>query len=453
MSRQATRARPRGRDSLTETFALWCAFAATHAWLAFLALVARPESSYDLQLYRAWVAAGLGEGTWPVLDVPWVYPAGALLPMTAGAGVVGSAHGYALSWLAMVAALHAVALAMLLRAGRGASTRPLASTQPLTRTHGRPPRAGAAGMPDPAAPPGPAARVTAGAWWWVAATVALGPVAVARLDGVVAPLVVVALCTALTRPALASALLVFGGWVKVAPGVLLVALLAATRRPGRVLGAAAATTVVVVGGALLLGAGDRVLGFLQAQDSRGLQVESVAATPFSLARWFDPSIRAELDVGLNTFEIAGVDTSALVSALDVLLPAVVALVTWLVWRARRRGHPPVAVLLHGALALSLTLVVVNKVGSPQFVSWLLPPVAVALATFGLRPPWRGWAAGLLVVALLTQWVYPFAYGHFLVAAGPVVVGAAVRNALLVALLATGLAALTARPASRAPLLG
>ena len=64
-------------------------------------------------------------------------------------------------------------------------------------------------------------------------------------------------------------------------------------------------------------------------------------------------------------------------------------------------------LVRGAMLLTLAMLVFNKVGSPQYMGWLAPPVAVALA---LRlPGWRttawlvaghrrGDAAGVPVVA-------------------------------------------------------
>ena len=61
------------------------------------------------------------------------------------------------------------------------------------------------------------------------APIALGPIFVGRLDGVVAPLILVALVVATTRPRLAVAVATAGAWIKIAPGAVVVAL-AATRR-------------------------------------------------------------------------------------------------------------------------------------------------------------------------------------------------------------------------------
>lgn len=392
----------------------WTAFLGGHAWLGLIGLRLRPESTYDLELYRLWVLAGLESGAWPVLDHAWVYPAGALVPLVAAGPAAASSPAYSVAWFALVTALNAVAVVVLMRSSR----------------HG-----------------------VTGAWWWLAATVALGPVALGRLDGIVVPVVVVALALAARRPGVAAALLTLGAWIKVAPGAIVVAFVATARHPGRtVLLPAAGVTAAVVGTALAAGAGARVLSFLDAQQARGLQVESVAATPYSLARWWVPGIWAELNVDLNTYEIGGAPSAGLVAALlDVMLVAAVVAIAWLTWRAARApgaggsGPDRTELLLVAALAVETALIVANKVGSPQFISWLLAPVAVALARGGWSGRWRLPAVLVLAIAGLTQWVFPWAYWAFLSAEGPVVVVAAVRNALLVALLAWAVTSLARRP--------
>ncbi|MBX9246905.1 hypothetical protein ICW40_19115, partial [Actinotalea ferrariae] len=112
------------------------------------------EAFHDVDLYRWWMYVGLTEGRWPVLDEPSVYPAGAVLPMLLPALGATTNPGYALGWCLLVTALDAVAVAALLRRGRGGLR---------------------------------------AAWWWIAFLLLLGPVALGRLDAVVAPLTLLAL--------------------------------------------------------------------------------------------------------------------------------------------------------------------------------------------------------------------------------------------------------------------
>ena len=436
-SRTAPRAPVPGRV-LGSRAALWAAFAVVHGWLAVVGVVLAPARAFwDVDLYRYWAALALDLGRWPVLDDAWVYPAGALAPVVAPA-LTGArtTAGYAVAWCVLVTVLDALAVLVLLRAQR----------------RGAGGRAGRRAVPR-------------GVWWWLAFLLALGPVAMGRLDAVVAPLCVVALAVATRRPALAAALLTAGAWVKVAPGALLLPLVAVVRRPVRdvVLPSAAVCAAVVA--AVTAGGGlSRIAGFVTEQGRRGLQVESVAATPWVVAGLVDDRIRIAFDDRLSTWEITGPGTAAAVTALGLALPVGVALLAGLLLRATgrwgRRGavgdgapSPPAGavhpgeVLLWGALAATATLLVLNKVGSPQLVGWLAAPVVVALTTeapvAGAQDPvrhrrWTVVAGGVLGIAALTQVVFPVG-ADGVTSGDPLFTAAlAVRNVGLVALLAVAL---------------
>ncbi|MBW0255267.1 DUF2029 domain-containing protein [Cellulomonas sp. PS-H5] len=399
--------------------ALWTAFVAVHGWIAYVGTVLIPARAFwDLDLYRWWMWQGLHQGVWPVLDGDWVYPAGAVLPMLLPALVdaVGT-QPYAVAWSALITLLDAVAVVVLLRCA------------------GRPARDGA--VRGDVVPP--ARDPAVGAWWWLAFVLLLGPVAVGRLDAVVAPVVVIALAVALRHPAVASALLTFGAWVKVAPGALLLPLVLVLRRPWRDLVLPAAAVCVAVAGAVAAGGGlGHLTSFLTEQGERGLQLESVAATPFVLAGIAGGGARVVLNQEITTWEIAGTGTAAVAGALGVALPVALAAVTGLLaWVRLRAGDrlDTAAFLARGALLVAVTLILANKVGSPQFVGWLAGPVVVGLArpgTGGLRS-WRVPAVLVLVIAGLTQVVFPIAYdGITLQQTGPSLV-LVLRNLLLVVL--------------------
>lgn len=390
--------------------ALWVTFVLVHVWVVVAGTLLQPESAFnDVDLYRYWMQLGAEQGVWPVLTGTWVYPAAALLPMVLPALVTTtSAAGYLAAWLVLVAALDAAAVVALLRA---------------RTAHG-------------ARPPVDPAR---GAWWWLAFLAALGPVALGRLDAVVAPVVVLALVVAARRPRVAAALLTLGAWIKVAPGAVLLPLVLAVRRPWRdVVLPAAAVCVVVVGLVAAGGGAAHVLSFLGAQGSRGLQIESVGATPWVLVGLGSSAVERYLNVGLITWEISGPGTAVAVEVLGALLPVALAGAAVLLWWAHVRGHPErrwassEEFVVRGALLVMTVLIVFNKVGSPQFIGWLAPPVAVALA-LGL-PRWRRTAGAVLVLAVLTQLVYPWLYHQVLRGELPGTVALVLRNVLLVALL-------------------
>ena len=84
------------------------------------------------------------------------------------------------------------------------------------------------------------------------------------------------------------------------------------------------------------------------------------------------------------------------------------------------------------LTLVLVLMVVNKVGSPQFSSWLAAPIILGLTLEASK--WRVPAVLGLIIAGLTQLVYPYFYRSLLMA-DPWLVGVlTLRNGLEIVLL-------------------
>src|SRR5690606_13331850 len=147
----------------------------------------------------------------------------------------------------------------------------------------------------------------------------------------------------------------------------------------------------------------------------------------------------EYDDVIYTYEVLGEAPDAVAQALDVALPVAALLLAALVWWAARRRPDRVGdVLLLGATAELLALIVFNKVGSPQFIAWIGPPLAAAIAlgsrSQGTRRTWFLPALGTLVVARLTMEIYPIRYGEFLGGWPLATTVGALRNALLVALL-------------------
>ena len=371
-----------------------------HLWLAYLGVaVVSSESFHDVDLYRYWMYLGLYTGQWPVLDGAWVYPAGAVVPMLlpALAGATTTA-GYAVGWCLLITLLDGLAVAALLRTDDDAVR-------------------------------------TAGVWWWLGFLLLLGPVAIGRLDAVVAPLMILALLAGLRHPRTAAALLAFGAWVKVAPGALLLPLALAVRRPGRdVVLPALGVSALVVGTVTALGGWRHVLSFLSAQQLRGLQLESVTATPWVVASLWRDDIAIGLNQKLVTWEVAGPGTTAAARVLDVVLVIGVSVVAALLWRARQEGRAAIG-LVPGALGLLTVLIVANKVGSPQFLTWLAAPVAVLLTVGAVSGRWPRAVAGLVLGAAgLTQLVFPWGYLRLLGGDPAVTAVLVARNAVLLALL-------------------
>ncbi|PFG44542.1 uncharacterized protein DUF2029 [Isoptericola jiangsuensis] len=379
------------------------AFVVVHAKLVHEAIIWQNTIFGDVTLYEWWARYGLDHGQWPVLDYDWVYPVGALAPVGLPALLSDDVLGYEIVWVGLVVALNALATVLLVR-----------STP----------------------------RGVLGAWWWLLFLLALGPIFLGRLDGVVAPLILIALVVARRHPRVAVAVATLGAWIKIAPGAVVVAI-AATRRNLRgllrtVVLPGAAVSLVVVGLALAGGAGSRALSVFGEQGDRTLQAESVFGTWFSVSRLWDPTVAIEYNDEIFTYEFTGDTARAVSDLLDWLLivaVAVIAAVLW--WAARRRPARAYELVLLGSAALLVALIVFNKVGSPQFVAWIGPPVAVALAAVPAGRPLRWWwppALGMILAAYATYLVYPVAYGEFLGGETWMIVVEALRNLGLVVLM-------------------
>jgi len=211
---------------------------------------------------------------------------------------------------------------------------------------------------------------------------------------------------------------------------------AAVRRPVRDVVVPALVVCGVVVGAVAAGGGiGNIASFLTDQSARGLQVESVTATPWVIASLWRDDVVIRLNDVLNTWEIVGPGTTTAAAVLDTALALAVGLVAGLLWWARAQGRS-VAALLPGAFLTLIVLVVVNKVGSPQLLAWLAAPVAVMLGrptAAGAR--WlRALATTTLAAVALTQVVFPWGYLRLLSGNESIAAILVLRNLLLVALL-------------------
>lgn len=392
-------------SALARPLPLWAAFSLTHLWLGFLALYAPGQPIGDVtQVYRFWVEYGFDNGIWVGIDTVWVYPILALVPMLAAA--VFGLGLYASTWLSLVMVLDALAFAVLL--------------------HGRRPGSAAA------------------AWWWMAFLVLLGPVAIGRIDAITVAVAIPGLLLALSRPALGTALLTAAAWLKVWPAALVAAVLLASRQRLRVLVAGGAVTAVILLTALALGAGSNVLSFVTQQTGRGLQIEAVLATPWM----WDASLpqgdsSVAYDPAILTFQVYGPGVREMAAATTPLLAIAALALLGIGALALRRGRSAAAVLPPLALALTVALIAANKVGSPQFAAWLAVPVIAGLvaAAAGRARSFRVPAVLALVIAALTQVVYPYLYADVIAAKLPMVIVLSARNALYLVLLAWAVVAL------------
>lgn len=217
----------------------------------------------------------------------------------------------------------------------------------------------------------------------------------------------------------------------------------AVRARFRMLLAAAAVTAGVIVVLLLLGADTELFGFLTEQTGRGLQIEAVAATPFL---WLAVSgaARIEYSFEILTFQIVAPAADAVTAVLTPLMALAAVAVTAIGAVKALRGASFPRLFPPLALSLVAVLIVTNKVGSPQFQTWLIAPVVLWIAFDGIRA--RVPALLVLTLCALTCLVYPLSYDALLRAELLPVLVLTLRNILLLVLLAVGIRALVRVPA-------
>jgi hypothetical protein len=272
---------------------------------------------------------------------------------------------------------------------------------------------------------------------WLLAVPLLGATAYARFDLLPGVLCGVAVLLVARHPRTAAACVAVATGIKLWPALVVPPLLAVAR-PRR------AATIVLAGTGLalatvsaVLGGWDRLVSPLTYQTDRGLQIESVLATPAMLGWWHDPARWVVAYAPSKSYEVSG-------PMVDLLLGVSTLLSVWLVvglvvgwgrlWQVRDRVTGRTALWL--ALAAVLGFVVAGKVFSPQYLLWVLPAAAAGLAVADSRLL-RAWTAGLLLAAGLTQVVFPAYYGEITLRGDRVglAVGAlALRNVVVLALL-------------------
>lgn len=262
---------------------------------------------------------------------------------------------------------------------------------------------------------------------WILALPAIGATALARFDIVPGILVAFALLFAIHHPRFAGAAAAFATAVKYWPAVIIPALLSPSTVRRRLLASGAITGALIAIVAVAWGGLDRLMTPLTYQSDRGLQIESIAATPAVVAWGF---ARGEpwhiFYASSKSFEIQGPLVGTLQHLSTVISATAVLLLVWLWWRAwqnlRAMDHgralsgedPHIPTQLVWLTVASILLfIVTSKVFSPQYLLWILPSTAVGAAILTdpeERRRFLQWSTLLLATSLVTHYIFPLNYG-------------------------------------------
>lgn len=327
----------------------------------------------DLGLYREWATEILATWAAPAADT-WMYPPGAvpvllapeLLPLR-----------YDRAFITILAVVDALVLILL-----------------LSRGHHR-----------------------AGAWAWALLPPLLGPLVWARLDLVPVALTAAALLGAAHHPRAAGAAAALGTAVKAWPVLLGTVMLDRRRWLGWAIGTGLA---VAVAATLLL---DDAWQFIANLSGRGIQIESVLATPWLLVQATGGD--APSDYANGSVEVLGPGTAQLAA----VSPVLVVLGVGAAWWFSRGSHPAVR-----WWAMALALLATSPLLSTQFILWAIGATAVAAALPGPdgRLPRRTLPA-LTVIVALSHAGFPVQWTGLLGDSAQAAATVATRNVLLVIL--------------------
>lgn len=275
-----------------------------------------------------------------------------------------------------------------------------------------------------------------GSWWgvvaWLLLLPLLGPVAYARLDLAVAACLAWAFERVEARRWTAGgAWLGLGIAIKLTPGLLLPGVALAAPKRWRPVAAAVAVVALAVLPFLgdLRALYDDVIGY---HLHRGVHAESLWGSAALLARVLTGSA-VEVVPAFGAYDIVssfedGLRILSNIAAVGVLLDVVLAATT----RVRRGDGAHLVLALGGGLML---LTAVGRVFSPQYLVWLVAPMAAGLA---IAPRALRWSAALLAVSIaLAHLVFPVLFYDYLDVRGWAVAVGFARN---LALLGAGLLA-------------
>lgn len=234
---------------------------------------------------------------------------------------------------------------------------------------------------------------------WVIAGAALGPVLWLRYDLIVAACVLAAVTNRHSRPLLSALLLSMAVLLKLWPIILAAALLPGSKWKPWLTGFSSATLAGVLLTVAALG-WEGLIAPLRYQAERGIQLESLAATPVLLASTnSDPE--AVWEFAYRAYHLR---TDFLWVEVSGFLVTAVACLTILILTYRRQDDFATRVV--GSAFLAVIAVAANMVFSPQYVIWFLPLVALAVHVARLS---RLVDVLITAIALLTQLIWPWLY--------------------------------------------
>ena len=323
----------------------------------------------DVDLYNFW-SQGLVKGIFHIDDSMWQYPPLAGIVFAIPQWIVGNSLT---GFIAFMAIFDLLILITLLTTGLNRFKTNFITTS----FHG-----------------------LSGAWFWVLWPIVMGPLTLTRFDVVptfFALLALIALSTKNVRPYLSGFLISIGALVKLWPMLLLFIYPKAVLR--KVSASFISTTVL-----FLLFMSTWSVGFanfLNNQSSRGLQVESIAASPFVLAKFLGKNVEYPFQYGsLEVNAQFATQVAFLLNLMTIIVFAIILLLNY-------QNKLNYLNLVDKALVIVMISISLSRVFSPQFWVWI--GGLAALALINKETKLKKVIILLTISAFLTQLIYPGQY--------------------------------------------
>ena len=335
-----------------------------------------PEGKWlkgDVDLYNFW-AKGLVKGIFPINDSMWQYPPLAGVVFAIPQWVFGNALSGFIVFMIFIDLLILITLLLT-----GINRDILNSSS--TSLHG-----------------------LSGAWFWVLWPILMGPLALTRFDVVptlFALLALIVLSNRTIRPYLSGFLLGVGALVKLWPMLLFIVY------PKKVLKKSSTSFVSTLILMILFMSTWSVgfTNFLNNQTSRGLQVESIAATPFVLAKLFGANVEYPFRYG--SVEVQGLFADEIGLLLNLF--TLIVFMVLFIWNYQNKLN--YLNLFDKALVIVMISIALSRVFSPQF--WVWVGGLASLALINKETKLKKVIVLLSISAFLTQLLYPGQYVQLL----------------------------------------
>ena len=335
-----------------------------------------PEGKWlkgDVDLYNFW-AKGLVKGIFPIDDPMWQYPPLAGVVFAIPQWIFGNALTGFIIFMIIFDLLILIALLMT-----GLNRFKFNSSS--TSLNG-----------------------LSGAWFWVLWPILMGPLALTRFDVVptfFALLALIVLSNKKMRPYFSGFLLSIGALVKLWPMLLFVIY---PKNVVKKVSTSFVSTLVL----MILFMSTWSVGFtnfLNNQTSRGLQVESIAATPFVLAKLFGANVEYPFRYG--SLEVQAIYANQIGFLLN-LFTFIVFMILLILNFQNKLNYLN---LFDKALVIVMISIALSRVFSPQFWVWI--GGLAALALINKETKLKKVIVLLSISAFLTQLLYPGQYVQLL----------------------------------------